>query len=112
MNATTHRAFFGDRERDFCLSASQIPELERVTNAGIGELVRRVINRQFRYLDLSETIRLALIGGGATPSEAAALITAYIANRPMNESISLASAILMALWFGPDAKEQAADAQA
>jgi hypothetical protein len=111
-NDMTHRAFFGDADRDFKLTPLMIVELERKTGAGIGGLCRRLFDREFSYSDITEIIRLALIGGGTAPKEADALVKAYVAERPLGETFPLAVSILETLWFGkpadktenPDAK--------
>ena len=72
--AMTHRAFFGDGERDFRVTPELIVELERKTGAGIGGLCRRLFAGDFKQVDVTETIRLALIGGGASPKDADALV--------------------------------------
>lgn len=104
MSDTTHRAFFGDSQRDFCLSADLVPELERRTGAGIGLLFKRLVASEFHQLDVVEVIRLGLVGGGTDPQEAQALIEAYVSRRPLAESYALAVEILNALWFGPEAQ--------
>jgi hypothetical protein len=98
--AMTHRAFFGDAERDFQITPALIVELERKTGAGIGGLCRRLFAGDFKQADITETIRLALIGGGTSPKDADALIAAYAVNRPLGEVYPLAVAILETLWFG------------
>lgn len=75
-------------------------ELERVTGAGIGRLVGRVIAGEYHAGDLSETVRLALIGGGTTPAEAATLTRVYVKERPLTEGHALATEILLAAWNG------------
>jgi hypothetical protein len=108
LNLDAHRAFFGDAEREFDLSSpALIAELERKTGVGIGALCRRLFGNDFHHADLAEIIRLALIGGGTKPEEAAALIRTYVPARPMIEAQTLAVAILEKLWFG-DAKSEAA----
>lgn len=97
---TSHRAFFGDSERTFAITPELITELERVTGAGIGGLCRRLFAGDFRQTEVLETIRLALIGGGETPENAAALVRTYAAGRPLIESYTLAVSTLEALWFG------------
>jgi hypothetical protein len=104
----THRQFFGDADRDFRLTPELILELERKTGAGIGGLCRRLFVGDFHHIEILETIRLALIGGGANPEEAAALTTAYAASRPLAETFPLAVAILETAWFGR-AQEAATD---
>lgn len=112
----THRQFFGDGERTFSLTPVLIVELERKTGAGIGGLCRRLFAGDFRHADLTETIRLALIGGGEAPEDAAALVATYAAHRPLAETYPLAVAILETVWFGTvqsvahDPKPEADDA--
>lgn len=95
-----HVQFFGDAQRTFSLTPELIAELERKTGAGIGGLCRRLFAGDFRHAEVTETIRLALIGGGEVPEDAAALIAAYAINRPLAETYPLAVAILEATWFG------------
>ena len=61
-----HRAFFGDGEKTFALPFPLIEELQRKT--GIGALFHRVRTLAFDAADLSEIIRLGLIGGGMKPA--------------------------------------------
>lgn len=106
-DAPSHVAFFGDAERTFRLTPELIVELERVTDAGIGSLCKRLFAGQFHHRDVLETIRLALIGGGETPQIAASLIAAYGLNRPLIETYPLAVSILEVAWFGSVQKEGA-----
>lgn len=95
-----YQTFFGDAEYSFRLTAPMIKELETKCGA-IGALCARVFNRQFGQADISETIRLALIGNGeTTPKRAAELIAAYVADRPLIETLPLATKILERLYFG------------
>ena len=103
MSETTHRAFFGDGERTFCLTVDLIPELERQAGCGIGALCRRIMEREFAHGDMLHVIRLALIGGGETPQRAAELVATYAAPRPVHECHLLALGIVSALWFGTEA---------
>ena len=97
---TPHHAFFGDAEHAFRLTGPLIIELEGATGTGIGALCGRVFNRQFAQADISETIRLALIGGGTTPKRAAEMIAAYVVGQPLVEPYTLAAAILESTMFG------------
>lgn len=105
--STTHREFFGDRERDFRITPKLIAELERLTGVGIGALCKRLFAGDFSHADICETIRLALIGGGAEPQEAANLVAVYASDAPLGRVYPLAVAILQATWFGVDAIEEA-----
>jgi hypothetical protein len=95
-----HRAFFGDAERPFRLTAPLILELERKLDAGIGGIAQRLFAGNFRHAEIIETIRLALIGAGEKPARAAELVEAYAVNRPLAETYPLAVAILETAWFG------------
>jgi hypothetical protein len=105
MSDMTHRAFFGDSERDLRITPELIAELERKTGAGIGVLCQRLFGGQFSHADITETIRLALIGGGAVPKDADALVSAYARGRPLSETYPLAVGILECLWFGAAKQE-------
>jgi len=109
LDAMDHvTAVFGDGEHRFHLvDPALIAELERKTGAGIGGLCKRIFANDFRHADLSEVIRLALIGGGAKDVEADALVRTHFTRRPMIENQILAVSILEKLWFG-DVKSEAA----
>lgn len=99
-----HVAFFGDAERTFAFPTRElVEELERKTGTGIGTLCIRVLEGHFRHVELVEAIRLALIGGGTSPEEAAKLVAAYVVGRPLAESHKLAAAILGRLYAGEPA---------
>ena len=98
--APVHRQFFGDADRDFRLTPPMILELERKTGFGIGGLSRRFFAGDFRFSELTEVIRLALIGGGNNPEEAQALVTTYSARMPITELYAVALPILETLVFG------------
>lgn len=97
-----HKAFFGDREQDFSLTPHLIPELERLTGKGIGAIVEGI--RRASFADLVNTVRLGLIGGGAHPEEAQALVQTYVSAHPLGELHLLALSILTDLWSGPEAQ--------
>ncbi|KQN72394.1 gene transfer agent family protein [Devosia sp. Leaf64] len=97
-----HTAFFGDRERDFALTSPVIHELQRTTGKGIGAIIDSL--RRLSYAEITETIRLGLVGAGTKPEEAAALVTTYVPARPLAEANILAIDILTDLWIGPEAE--------
>lgn len=99
MSETAVTAFLGDRDRVFDL-LPKLDELERIVGAGTGAIVKRIVAGDFHALDCPSVVRLALIGAGETPKEAAALTAEYVTARPLAEGHELASLIVMAAWAG------------
>ena len=99
-DSPVHVQFFGDSERMFSLTPELIIELERVTATGIGGLCRRMFAGNFAHREITETIRLALIGGGEAPEDAAALVAVYAAPRPLMEVYPLVVSIFETVMFG------------
>lgn len=103
-----HKAFFGDRERDFVLTPHLIPELERLAGRGIAAIVDDIVlNRRAWFAEITAVIRLALVGAGTAPQEADTLVKTYVPIRPLAEAHLLAMDILIDLWHGPTADELA-----
>jgi hypothetical protein len=101
IESTVYRGVFGGRQRRFCLRVGEIGELEELCSAGVGAIWRRLATLDFKHADIRETIRLGLIGGEeTTPSSAAALVSRYVDERPIAETLDLAIAILGALMRG------------
>lgn len=103
----THRAFLGDAEYDFRLTKPLLIELEKSTGLPSLALFSRIFNRESSIADLTETIRLALIGGGTAPKRASELIAAYATDRPLSEIYPLAFDIAQTVWFGKEENGQA-----
>ncbi|SRR6266404_4626617 len=93
--------FFGDAEYQFKLTPALVVELESKCGVGIGALCSRVFARQFTQSDITETLRLALIGGGTAPKRAAELIATDAADRPLSEIYPLAAKTLERLVVRP-----------
>jgi hypothetical protein len=104
---TIVRAFAGKR-RIFRLRLGEIEELETRCAAGVGAIYVRIATNQHKFADVRETIRLAMIGGGAIPSEADHIVERYVDDTPLVETFQLASDILSALHIGAKAVEDLA----
>lgn len=108
-----------DGEYTLALKGKQIDELQRVCGAGIGAIVRRVVAGEFYWRDISETIRLALIGGSAgkiSDVRALEIINTYVdgkalmlpkppapgeeTGRDPSSPYNVARAVLDAVFFG------------
>lgn len=103
---TQTETFFGDGRYSFKLTAPLIVELERSTGSGIGGLAKRLFANDYRFHELSELIRLALIGGGQEPQRAKELTETYVHGLPVAASLPVAVAILEATFFGVDKPQQ------
>jgi len=105
---------FAGRIRAFAVAPLAIIEkLERVCGAGMGEILGRLQGRGFnamtgmpdpvfRHADIRETIRLGLVGAGATDAEATEWVIEAIDGRPIAPHLGLAAAIMTAYAFGVD----------
>lgn len=111
---------WGDGDYTFALRGKQIEELQLVCGspdnpAGIGLIAQRLMSGNFQRKDVTETIRLGLIGGGTTPTRARQLVEAYVDGQPLanpEEPYSpffLARRIVEAAYFGikPPGEEEA-----
>jgi len=87
---------FADGVYTFRLGLSEIEELERKRDLSIFEIVERLRVRQCRLQDISEVIRIGLIGGGMVPVDAMALVKRYVDERPLDESRDVAYGIGLA----------------
>lgn len=89
---------FGDGTFTFRLGLDEIEELERKRNAGVFAITTGLspVNRTCRLSDISEVIRIGLIGGGMKPVEAMAKVKRYVDERPIDESRDIAYAIMLA----------------
>lgn len=92
---------FADGDYTFALSWKWLEELERIFDGSVFPVLRRMISEQAATsTEVSEIIRLGLIGGGTEPSSALALVKTYVEDRPLMENLDLAVSILEAAIFG------------
>lgn len=98
---TMVRAAFGGRERNFQLRLGEMSELERICNAGIGEIMARLATHRFSVNDIWEPIRLGLEGAGSSAVEAQALVMRYHPpSYPIADFLSLAVQIVQGAVSG------------
>lgn len=100
---------FANGEYEFRLPLMQLEELQEKTGVGPFALWRRITEGEWLPLDPIHTIRLALIGGGTKPAEAAKLVERYVVPYPLAEAVPFALAALSACLFGievPDEETQ------
>lgn len=89
---------WGDGTFTFRLGLGEIEELERKRDLSLFEIARRMepVRRDARLADISEVLRLGLIGGGMTPVDALAKVRKYADERPVDENRDAAYAVVMA----------------
>ncbi|MHA6692051.1 gene transfer agent family protein [Devosia sp. A449] len=97
--------FFGDAEYEFKLTRPMVLELERTTGTGIGALCRKVFGGHFHLTDITETIRLALIGAGLDPEKAKTLADTYSTTPSLVHGHALAVSALEEFYAGTPAGE-------
>lgn len=91
---------WADGTHSFRLAWAQLAELQEKTDAGPYMVLQRLAAGAWRVEDLSNIIRLGLIGGGMTPADALKKVRAYVEERPPAESVIFAQGILMAGLYG------------
>jgi len=93
---------WADDTYTFRLAFGQIVELEEKRGAPIAEIADRLATRRWYAADITETIRLGLIGGGVKPEAALRLVERYVKARPLMESVPVAIEIIGAAILLPD----------
>lgn len=106
---------FGDDEYSFRLRMAQLMELDEKTEVGPQYMLIEFSAGKARVPWIREIIRLGLIGGGKTPTEAFTIVKRYVDERPIVESTLHAQAILAAAVVGmpedtPPEKQEAPEA--
>lgn len=96
---------WGDGERVFRLAIGQMRELQEKTGCGPLELLNRVQTGRWRIDELRQTLRLGLIGGGTSPTEAELLLRRYFDERPIAENAQAPAIIIGAALFGTEDEE-------
>lgn len=97
---------FGDGTYKFRLPWGQLSALQEACDAGPYLVYTRLLTGAWRMEDISNTIRLGLIGGGLEPQKALALVRTYVEARPPLETIAIAQGVLGAGLQGvPDEKQ-------
>jgi Phage tail tube protein, GTA-gp10 len=92
---------WADDVYSFRLGHGQVFELEEKLEIGIAEIYNRLASDRWRLRDVSETVRLALIGGGMDPAAAVKKVRAYVFERPYKENVEMAKLLIMACLNSP-----------
>lgn len=96
---------WADGTYEFALNWGELSELQDACNAGPFVILARLTANQWRIEDVSNVIRLGLIGAGAEPPKALKLVKTYVESRPQDLMLnsSFARGILeVALMGAPE----------
>lgn len=94
---------WADGTYKFRMAWGQLAELQEKTDAGPFVILQRLSNGSWKVEDITNVIRLGLIGGGMKPVDALKLVRTYVEDRPPMENVLTAQAILAAGVMGaPD----------
>ncbi|MET3899671.1 hypothetical protein ABIB57_003633 [Devosia sp. UYZn731] len=94
---------WADGDYRFRLAWGELIELQEQCDAGPMVILHRLIDGQWKVQDISQIMRLGLIGGGTAPEKALKLIRDYVESRPPLENVMMARGILgIALQGAPD----------
>lgn len=91
---------WADGTYSFRLAWGQLGELQEKCDAGPYVVLQRLHSGSWRIEDITNIIRLGLIGGGMEPSPALKLTRAYVEARPPMENLIPAQVILSAALMG------------
>lgn len=96
---------WADGQHTFRLAWGELIKLQEACDAGPQVVLGRLQTGTWRMGDISETIRLSLIGGGLEPGPALKLVRDYVEARPPIENVMLAVGILATALLGPADEE-------
>ena len=91
---------WGDGTHSFRLAWGQLAELQEKCDAGPYVVLQRLHSGAWRIEDISNIIRLGLIGGKMEPVAALKLVRTYVEARPPMENLVPAQVILSAALMG------------
>jgi hypothetical protein len=93
--------FVGD-ERPFRLGIDQLLALEDACDAPLADIASRLQMNRWKLRDLIEILRLGLIGGGADPKSAKALVDQAVSPGRILQTVLTARIVLNAALMGED----------
>lgn len=106
MRLTAITIPWADGEYTFDLRLKEIRALQEKTGLGPAVILTRIQIGEWKVDDYRETILQGLLGGGMAAPEASKLVRLWVDDRPAQESLLPAQAILMAWIMGaPQSKK-------
>lgn len=108
MKPGTLNAEFGGEDCDFRLGIGELRELQERTNKGPEEVLTALRSGSWHTDDISETIRIGLIGAGVEPAKAKARVLRYVDEIPnwLDNKVLAFDIVMSALAPLPGAKKK------
>lgn len=103
---------FADGTYHFRLAWGELIKLQEACDAGPYVVLDRLLTGRWRMQDISETLRLGLIGGGLEPVKAVKVIRDYVETRVPLESLVFAQRVLGAAIIPPAEEDVGKKAEA
>lgn len=100
MRLTAITIPWADGEFTFDLRLKEVRALQEKTGLGPAVILMRIQSGEWKVDDYRETILQGLLGGGMSAPEASKLVRLWVDERPAQESLLPAQAILMAWIMG------------
>lgn len=91
---------WADDNHRFRTGLKEWREIQDKCGCGLIEILDRLAYRKWKIDDIREPIRIGLIGGGMTPTDALMLVMRYVDGRPLQESVPVAFAVIGAAIVG------------
>lgn len=91
---------WGGDTRTFRLDISRLIALQDATGSGPYEVLTRLSSGRWLIKDITETIRLGLLGGGMDGKKARELVEEHVSAGSVMQSVQVAQAIVMAALIG------------
>jgi hypothetical protein len=92
----------GEDDFDLCLRTGELIDLSEIRDCGPSLILDRLRTNTWYIQDVTETIRLALIGGGMGPRDAAKLVSRSVKEAYFQEYMTIAIECLFAALAGID----------
>lgn len=113
MSQQPERLVWAGGEHDFLLAAiGQLKALEQSRDSGPLEIYVRIVNGTYRGDDITEVLRLGLIGGGMDKDEARKLVVGSLNLASINSLRVTAIAVLNNTLFWDGRGDEPGEAQA
>lgn len=102
---------FGDGVHLFFLKWDQAAEWEAETGRSLFSTYRNMLDGTFNLPDIVSILRFALIGGGASPTDALKLVDRYVKGQPLAEYQELTLHVLHAAFYGQNLMDDIVERQ-